>query len=353
MNLDELRDRLHDQATEIDLAEPAPLDTLRRRAGRIRRQRFATGAGIATACLALIAAVAIGNSSAVLDRTEPATSPTPSISSRTAAPPDGLPVTKIIPSPDDYVKNGIRYQAKIADSDLLAAQIGAGSVSFRWRPVQTLVDFRVFCALPSEPAAADLAKVVVRVDGRAVTSRPCTRFPEPQAGEQPGIGVPGLGLEIGRAVQVTATVVDGNNRPIVRDGMITGAAVYTRGPNREVREGYWLPERIQHHGRVYRWADSMTAPVVSGGGPQHAELETPGFTPYLVALGTVGVPGPHSFEIAGPIGGEEFTVHPADGRGSSVFFDAVPSQAAGHLELRQIGKTPTVGDLVLAIYLPE
>ncbi|GAB2553666.1 hypothetical protein [Kribbella endophytica] len=353
MNLDELRDRLHDQADEIDLAEPAPLHTLRRRAGRIRRRRIATGAGVAAVCCAVVAAAAIGSSSGMLDRTEPATSPTPSVSVPTAALPDGLPSAKIVPSPKDYVKNGIRYQAKVADAELLDAQIGGSSVSFQFDAAQELVDFRAFCALPGEPAAAELAKVVVRIDGRAVTSRPCTRFPEPQAGEQPGIGVPGLGIQLAKSYQVTATVVDGNNRPIVRDGMVTGVGVYARGPGREVREGYWLPLRIQHHGRIYRWADSMTAPVVSGAGPQGAGLDTPGFTPCLVAFGTVGVPGPHSFEIAGTTGGEQFTVHPADGAAGSIFFDAVPSQAAGSFELRQTGKTPTVGDLVVAIYLPE
>ncbi|MEV6285452.1 hypothetical protein [Kribbella sp. NPDC051770] len=349
MNLDELRDRLHDQAGEIDLAEPAPIPVLRRRTKQLRRRRVA-GAGVTAVCGALVVLVALNNGM-VPDRAEPANSPSPALATPTT-PPDGLPERAIEDAPGDYVRDGIRYRAKVADSDLLDAQIRTGPISFQWEPAQDLVDFRAFCVLPGRPAAAEQAKVIVRVGGRAVTSRPCTGVAEPEAGEQASIGVPGLGIQTTKPVQVTATVVDRNNRAVA--GAVTGVGVYTRGPDRELSPGYWFPERVEHHGYLYSLDEGTTiTPVRTDYGPQDGQQDSPGFTPYLLAFGTVGVSTKHTFELAGTPGGQRVSVDPADGPAASMFFDAVPAQAAGQIVLRQLGTAPATGDLVLARYLPE
>jgi hypothetical protein len=359
MSLSKLRDQLRDQAGEIDVNGPVPLIAVRGRAARLRRRRMAAAAAGATA-VALVVAVAVGKGlSTEVDGVQPARIPTAVPSSTAASPSDGLPSRRVAPAKGDYLKEGVRYRAVIADDALQVAGIGSAgqsSISFRWTPATTQVDFRIFCTI-HDRQAQDIGKVVLRINGKRVGTESCGQFQDTEPGERPVARVPAkdLGLRVGHAVQVTASIVDGNGRLLNRPGQLVGAGIYSRSQDREYgsRDPVYLPERIEHQGLTYTLEDSMTAPVRSGAGQQDVGLPTPAFKPFLLMFGTVGVRQDHSFEIAGVAGGEDFDIRSADGRTSAIKFDSVAAQAAGEVAVRQTAGDPAKGDLVIAIYLPE
>ena len=355
MSLSKLRDQLRDQADEIDVNEPIPLIAVRDRAARLRRRRIAAVVAGGTA-VALVVAVAVGKGVRTeVDGVQPARTPT-AVPSAAESPSDGLPSRRVAPAKGDYVKEGVRYRAKIADDTLQAAAIGSAgqsSISFRWTPVTTQVDFRIFCTI-HDPQ--DIGKVVVRINGKPVGAESCDQFQDTEPGERAVARVPAkdLGLRVGHAVQVTASIIDGNGRLLNRPGQFVGAGIYSRSQDREYgsRDPVYLPERIEHQGLTYQLEDSGTAAVRLDVGQQDLVLPTPGFKPFLLMFGTIGVRQNHSFETAGVPGGEVFDIRPTDGRTSSIKFDGVAAQAAGEVILRQKASNSAKWDLVIAIYLP-
>ena len=356
MSLSKLRDQLRDQADEIDVDEQIPLIAVRARATRLRRRRMAAVVAGGTA-VALVVAVAVGKGLRTeVDGVQPARTP-PAVPSATESPSDGLPSRRVAPAKGDYVKEGVRYRAVIADDTLQAAGIGSAgqsSISFRWTPATTQVDFRIFCTI-QDLQAQDIGKVVLRINGKQVSTDSCDQFQDTEPGERAVARLPAkdLGLRVGRAVQVTASIVDGNGRLLNRPSQLVGAGIYSRSQDREYgsRDPVYLPERIEHQGLTYQREESMTARFILGG-QQDVVVPTPAFKPFLLMFGTVGVRQDHSFEIAGVAGGEAFDIRPVDGRTSSIKFDSVAAEAAGEVTVRQTVGRLAKGDLVIAVYLP-
>jgi hypothetical protein len=214
------------------------------------------------------------------------------------------------------------------------------------------VDFRIFCTI-HDPQ--DIGKVVLRINGKQVGTDSCDQFQDTQPGERAVARLPAkdLGLRVGHAVQVTASIIDGNGRLLNRPSQLVGAGIYSRSQDREYgrRDPVYLPDRIEHHGLTYQREESMTSRYILGG-QQDVAVPTPGFKPFLLMFGTIGVRQNHSFEIAGVAGGEAFDIRPADGRTSSIKFDSVAAEAAGEVTVRQTAGNQVNGDLVIAIYLP-
>jgi hypothetical protein len=309
--------------------------------------------------VALVVAVAVGNGlRAGVDGVQPARTPAPVPSSTVASPADGLPTRRVAPAKGDYLKEGVRYRAVVADDTLQAAGIGSAgqsSISFRWTPATTQVDFRIFCTI-QDRQAQDIGKVVLRINGKQFGTESCDQFQDNEPGERPVARIPAkdLGVQVGHAVQVTASIVDRNGRLLNRPGQLVGAGIYSRSQDREYgsRDPVYLPERIEHQGLIYKRADSMTALPVRSGAQEDVALPTPAFKPFLLMFGTVGVRQNHSFEIAGVAGGEDFDIRPVDGRTSSIKFDSVAAQAAGEVTVRHTVGNPAKGDVVIALYLP-
>ncbi|WP_405062278.1 hypothetical protein OG474_11715 [Kribbella sp. NBC_01505] len=349
MSLDELRRHLNDQATEIDLTTPVPMVHVQRRAAQVRRRRVVTGVLSAAACLAAVAAVLTGTP--VLDRSEPAKTPVPRPVRTAAVPGDGMPTSPVTPAKGDYVKDGVRYQAEVAGAALQTARIGAGPLSFSWTPAETKVDFRLFCTIPGNGSASGLGAVVLRVNGKIVTSRPCDNVSDPLPGERFGAGLrANLGLRIGRPVQLTATVVDGNGREVKSPGLLLGAAVYspaetdTFGAYKYIE----LPTFVQYHGRLYRLDGGIASPTSTDPNDSGIQMDGPDFDPYLAVFGVGSSGKVHSLELAGTPGGQEFEVSPTDAPSVA----PIHAQAAGPVIVRQAEPRVVSGELFLALYLP-
>ncbi|GAB3945511.1 hypothetical protein GCM10029976_071420 [Kribbella albertanoniae] len=352
MSLDELRRHLSDQADEIDLATPAPLAQVQRRATQVRRRRVATGVVSAAACLAAVGAVLTGTP--VLERSEPATTPVPPPARVTSPPSDRMPTAPVKPATNDYVINGVRYQAEVAGAELQVAKISDRPISFIWFPNDTKVDFRVFCTIPGNASASGLGAVVLRINGKVITTRACDNVSDPLPGERFGAVLhENLGLRAGRAAELTATVVDGNGRELKSPGLLLGAAVYTRAETRAIDPPYnyvELPVVAQFHGRTYRLHDAIASPT---SGPRYAsiEIQGPEFEPYLAVFGVNGSSQAHSLELAGTPGGRSYDFTPADGPASGLYLAPVPAQAAGPVIFRQTQRQVS-GELFLALYIP-
>jgi hypothetical protein len=354
MSLDELRRHLDDQAAEIDLDTPVPLPQVQRRATQVRRRRALTGVVAAAACLAAGAVVLTGTP--VLDRTEPAMTPRPVQPVVPKPVDDGMPSSPVKPAKGDYVKNGVRYQADVAGAELQVARIGDGPLSFSWTPTSTKVDFRIFCTLPGADSAQDMAAVVLRVDQKVITTRACDNVSDPLPGERFSADPSeDLGLRVGRPVQLTATVVDGNGRTVKSPGLTLGAAVYTRAETRAFGTYQYveLPIFAQFHGRPYRLDGGSVTPTSTDPLNANIEMQGPAFEPYLAVFGVEGSHQRHSLELAGTPGGRSYAFNPADGPGSGLYLAPVHAQAAGPVIIRQTGRQVVSGDLFLALYLPS
>ncbi|WP_112249005.1 hypothetical protein [Kribbella monticola] len=353
MSLNDLRDHLHDQATEIDPTQPVPLLAVRRRRAQLRRRRaIATAAG--SAVVAVIALVALGNGLRVVTDAPPASSP----SMRPTEPSDGLPSQAPKTSGKDHVQNGIRYRAEVAGDALQAAtvgKVGQGAATLRWVPGDRQVDIRVFCDRPIA-RGEDGRKVVLRIDGRVITTEDCSSYPATDPGSivTARLTAKKLFADPTRPANISAEIVDLNGIPSVSPDQQVGFGIYSRSDDRPIftKPDVSFPALIEHQGHLYRWADSMTTEFAKSQAQPGVSLQTPAFKPFVVVFGTLDVPELHTFEIAGVSGGQTFTVGPGDGPLAGLKSVAVEAQAAGQVEARPVGSTPTRGTLMIGLYLP-
>jgi hypothetical protein len=351
MSLNDLRDHLHDQAAEIDPAEPVLLTAVRRRRAQLRRRR-AVAATAGSAVVAAIAVVAVSNGFRIDTDTSPASTPSVQPTS------DGLPSRAPEKSGKDHVQYGIRYRAEVAGDALQAAtvgKVGQASAGLRWTPGDREVDIRVFCSRPTARGEDD-AKVVLRVDGRVITTETCSSFPVTDPGSivTARLTAKKLFPDPTRPADITAQIVDLNGIPSTSPEQQVGFGIYSRADDRPTFTNLDIsfPELIEHQGHLYRWADSMTSEFAESQSQQGVKVQTPAFKPVVIVFGTVGVPELHTFEIAGVSGGQTFTVGPGDGPLAGLESVAVEAQAAGQVEVRPVGSSPTRGTLVIGMYVP-
>jgi hypothetical protein len=353
MSLNDLRDHLHDQAAEIDPTQPIPLTAVRRRAAQLRRRRVAaTTAG--TAIVATVAVVALSNGFRV-DADAP---PASTSSARPTEPSDGLPSQAPGTSGRDHVQYGIRYRAEVAGDTLQAAtvaKVGQDTASLRWIPGDRQIDIRVFCSRPTAPGE-DSPKVVLRIDGRVITTEACSSFPVTDPGSivTARLAAKNLFPDPTRSAEITAEIVDNNGIASSSPGQQVGFGIYSRSDDRPIqtKPEVSFPRLIEHQGHRYRWADSMTTEFAASQTQPGVNVQTPAFKPFIVVFGTVGVPELHTFEIAGVSGGQTFTIGPGDGPLAGLKSVAVEAQAAGQVEVRPVGSTPTQGSMMIGLYLP-
>jgi hypothetical protein len=303
--------------------------------------------------MAVIAsAVAMGNGFRVDADAPPAS--TPSAAYPTTEP-DGLPDTEPQTSAKDHVQYGIRYRAEVAGDTLQTAMVGKPgerSIALRWIPGDRQVDIRVFCTRPDQTA-----KVVLRVDGRAVTTEYCSTS---RVGD-PGSVVAGLLARKvlfphpTQAANITAEIVEPSGAPSSSPVQQVGFGIYSRPVDRPIGSTpeVAFPELIEHQGHLYRIDEGlMTASFAPTMTQQSVNQQTPAFKPFVVVFASVGVPGISTFEVAGVSGGHTYTITPGDGPLAGFKSIAVKPQASGYIEVRPVGDSPTKGMLAIGLYVP-
>lgn len=351
MNTTELRDELSARVAHLD----APPSMSTAVAGKIRatkRRRAAALAGTACA-VAVLAGVTVVNAGRPTAPLVPAGTSAPSV--MVAA--DGMPYRPVPPSPDDVVRDGLRYRAQVADDRLAVAAIGAvgqNKVTLNWTPTTTRVSLAVDCWLPSLDPVSDAKPMAwVVVDGRRLYGSGCNASPPPAGDLQSSIDpdVTGKGWDqvaVGRPATVTVEVLDQNFKPVSDPGVRVAGAVYTKGPQRDVTDPstgkvvLQVPQMREYQGYRYR-LDSLAVDRVSAG---PLRRDTPAGRPFIVFFGTtetpVGTAG--STHVDGLTDG---SINAGDGGLTTA---NQPARPAGTITLRHEGPTPKAGVQLLAIY---
>ncbi|OFE17226.1 hypothetical protein BA895_17415 [Humibacillus sp. DSM 29435] len=351
MNTTELRDELSARVASID-APPSMSSAV---AGKIRatkRRRAAAAAGVACA-VAVLTGVTVVNAGRSTAPVLPAGRATSSV--MVAA--DGMPYRPVPPSPGDVVRDGLRYRAQVGDDRLAVATIGAvgqSKVTLNWTPTTTRVSLAADCWVPGTDATSDSRPMVwVVVDGRRTFGVSCNASSAPAGDLGPSLDpdVTGTGwdqLVVGRVATIMLEVVDSKGQPLVNPDAQVAAAIYAKGPQRDVTDpstgkvALQVPQVREYQGYRYR-LDSLAVGRVSAG---PLRRDTPAGKPFIVFFGTtetpVGTAG--STHVDGLTDG---SVNAGDGGQTTA---NQPARPAGTITLRHEGATPKRGVQLLAIY---
>ncbi|MEV8374318.1 hypothetical protein AB0P21_16360 [Kribbella sp. NPDC056861] len=262
---------------------------------------------------------------------------------RTAFEPVPAPPTQAPPtSPDDYVKDGIRYRAKIGGDTLLAAGIadrGKNSVEFSFTATGGPISVTDFCTA-SSPGPEAQYQTSISFNGQQVSSGSCTG-----ASTDAGVGtsfIPGQSPPAGQRVTVSVRLEDKAGKPITKPNDWIGLGIYAKGKQRVVGDTF-LDEVREYNGRNYRLADLKTAEARTA---RQLELATPADKPYLVSYGSSTLAGDAAqVSVTGLSTGTNNT---AGGIGTA----GEGPRPAGTVKLELSAGKFTAGVLVLALYLP-
>lgn len=351
MNTTELRDELSARVASLD----APPSMSTAVAGKIRatkRRRAAAVAGAACA-VAVLTGVTIVNSGRSTAPVIPAGRATPTV--MVAA--DGMPYRAVPPSPDDVVRDGLRYRAQVADDRLAVAAIGTvgqGTVMMTWTPTSTQVSLAADCWVPSADPLSDTGPMAwVVVNGQRLFGLGCSASPAAAGVRQASLDpdVTGAGwdrIAVGRPATITVEVLDRNLKAVTDPGVRVAGAVYTKGPQRRVTDPstgkviQQVPEVREYQGYRYR-LDTLAVDAASAA---PLRRQTPAGTPFIVFFGTAGTPTgtTGSTRVDGLADG---TVNAGDGGQTTA---NQPARPAGTVTLSHEGPRPKLGVQLLAIY---
>lgn len=262
---------------------------------------------------------------------------------------DAMPTQPPPTGPDDYVKDGIRYRAKIGGDTLVAATIGdSGStdITFRFTPATDRLSLRWFClGAPDQQFAAT-------INGLPMTSGSCggaTTDPGTVGGIS---GLPGQGLANVKAGQVNTArlrLTDRKGTPVSVPAARIGFAVYQLGPQRLIEgdgDRLGLDEIKEYAGHLYRLGDVRTAAATA----KSVQVATPAGVPFLVAYGSTDTGNARTrVQLDGLDDQSPGYSHPF-GAGQSL--GAQAGRGAGTATLRVTEGNPTKGKLVVAVYTP-
>ncbi|WP_433010471.1 hypothetical protein [Kribbella sp. CA-294648] len=259
-----------------------------------------------------------------------------------AAPPEGPPVQAPPTSPADYVKDGIRYRARVGGDTLLGAKIadrGTSSLEFDFTATDRPVTLHDFCTATS-PGTDPEYQLSVKFNGVQVGKTSCAAdSTDAGAGSD---WAPVTQPKDGQRVRVSVQLEDKNGRPVSRPIDWVGLGIYAKGEQRTI-DDTTLDVVREYGGRNYRLAEVKQADVKT---TKDLELATPADKPFLVAYGTAGLTGDQPrVETSGLTHGT-----PSVGGGIGLVGEA--ARPAGKAKIQLSTGKYTSGHLVIALYLP-
>jgi hypothetical protein len=269
--------------------------------------------------------------------------------------PDGPPTQPPPTSAQDYVKDGIRYRAKVGGDSLAAAVIGSpgqASIKLKFTATGAKVSLRSFCTANDDQYGNPQYQVAVNLSSGVEKVSSC----DSQSTDAGGVGgltisVPGM---VGQVVEATVTLRDGRGRPVSRPGVRIGLGIYQPGAQRIIGgtgdQQVSLDEVTEHGGYLYKLTDVRTVDAMT---TDHLDIATPEGKPFLVAYGSTDL---GAVTVTGTLTG----LSPAGGgssgsgeHGIGVGLVGEAARKAGTATLAVTGGKPTGGKLLLGIYVPE
>jgi hypothetical protein len=258
---------------------------------------------------------------------------------------EGSPVRTPPTSAADYVKDGVRYRAKIGGRMLLGAQVadqGESRFEFTFKAPGVAVSLSDFCtaALPGTDPQYQLS---VRFNGVLVSTGSC-----PANSLDAGTGtsfVPGVAPPpAGQQVKVTVQLEDKSGRPVTRPKDWIGLGIYTRG-EQQIIDGTSLAGVVEHGGYNYRLTEVKHVPLTIA---RTVTISTPAGKPFLISYGsTKSLSEGARVSLTGLDGGASDSA----GGVSTIGQAAIPAGSAT-ATVEGAGQN-TAAEVFVALYLPE
>jgi hypothetical protein len=261
--------------------------------------------------------------------------------------------------PDDYVKNGIRYRAKIGGDTLATAAIGdpgESTLRLRFTATGVPVSLRDFCTANKGDLRDPKYVLRVQFNGIERASGHC------HGGSTDAGGESGYTLNdpppAGQIVEVVATIIDNKSgRPATVPGVRLGLGIYFQGSQRAVTDtsggkSVNLPELTEVDGYTYKLDQVKSAAATSG----EVSVKTPDNRPYLILTSSTPLGGGDSLiQATVQADSEEGSMSTDEASSDGSFGVGTYPQPAGSsttAALRITSGKPTKGILVIAIYVP-
>ncbi|WP_020393165.1 hypothetical protein [Kribbella catacumbae] len=263
---------------------------------------------------------------------------------QTAVAPSSGPPSQAPPtSADDYVKDGIRYRAKVGGDALLAAKIGdRGKTSFdlAFTAPGGRISLHDFCTA-RHTGVDPQYQVSIRFNGSAAIKTSCSGEGSIDAGANSSF-IPGETPPAGQRVTVTVRLEDRNGKPLSKPDDWLGLGIYAKGKARAVGDSF-VDVVKEFNGHNYRLAEVKTADARTA---RELELATPADKPFLVAYGTAGMAGDQ------PTVGVTGLTDSSSNVGGGIGIAGEAARPAFTAKLTLSPGKYTRGHLVLALYLP-
>ena len=273
--------------------------------------------------------------------------------------PTAAPSREVPHNTDDYVRNGIRYRAKIGGDTLATAAIGdPGQSTLRawFTATGAPVRLRDFCTANKGDLADPKYGLRIQFDGIERSSGPCYGG-STDAGAGGGVTIAD-GPRAGQIVEVVATLIENETgRPATLPGVRLGLGLYFQGPQRAIMDtsdgkSVSLPELTEVGGYTYKLDQVKSAAATSG----VVSVKTPDSRPYLIMTGSTPLGGGTALIQAIVSTNSEEGTMSADGASSDgslgVGVYPQPAGSSTTAALRLTSGKPTKGLLVIAIYVP-
>jgi hypothetical protein len=270
--------------------------------------------------------------------------------------PDGPPTQTPPTSAEDYVKDGIRYRAKVGGDSLAAAVIGSpgqASLKLKFTATGARISLRNFCTANDDLYGNPQYQVAVNLSSGVEEKMSSCDSQSTDAGGvgQLTISVPGM---VGRVVEATVTLRDGRGRPVSMPGVRIGLGIYRPGAQRIIGgsgdQQVSLDEVTEYGGYLYKLSDVRTVDAKT---TDHLDIATPEGKPFLVAYGSTDL---GAATVKGTVTGLSPTGGGYGGsaeHGIGMGLVGEAARKAGTATLTVTGGKPTGGKLLLGIYVPE
>ncbi|TDO43124.1 hypothetical protein EV643_11957 [Kribbella sp. VKM Ac-2527] len=262
-------------------------------------------------------------------------------------------------SPDDYVKNGVRYRAKVGGDTLATAAVGdpgESTLRLRFTATGAPVSLRDFCTANKGDVHDPKYGLRVQFNGIERANGHCYGGSTDAGGESSyTLNDP---PPAGQTVEVVATLIDNESgRPVTVPGVRLGLGVYFQGPQRAVTnpsdgKSVRLPELTEVDGYTYKLDQVKSAAATSG----EVSVKTPDNRPYLILAGSTPLGGGDTLIQATVRTNSEEGSMSADSASSDGSFGVgtypQPAGPSATATTRITSGKPTKGILVIAVYVP-
>lgn len=268
---------------------------------------------------------------------------------------DGPPTQTPPTSAEDYVKDGIRYRAKVGGDSLAGAVIGSpgqATVRLKFSATGAKISLRDFCTANNDQYSNPQYQVAVNLSSGLEKLITCSSQ-STDAGGRGGLTISDPSM-VGQVVEATVTLRDGQGRPVSRPGVRIGLGIYRPGAQRIIDgvgdQQVSLDEVTEYGGYLYKLTEVRTVDAKT---TNHLDIATPEGKPFLVAYGTTDLGAATMTATLTGLSPASSGYSGSGEHGTGVGLVGQAARKAGTARVTVTGGKPTGGKLLLGIYVPK